>query len=539
MKIFGFCKLRNEALHEGNIHRVLNELDRLCDGGIICDDASTDGTADILRDWVTKREGWALLEVGPEDQSFANEMAVKQVMMEALHSRADKPDWILWLDGDESIDYGARAFRQWIDGDDGAHQAIKCKYTQVWRTQEWARTDQGFDDGVFVKLWRYSPSLSFDTAPGTHRAQFPQQIDYGAAPVAPFECIHWGNFGKNLVWKAIQYAGGLGGVDRHIAFGHPASESQATGVGFDQSEWSAPVPQFRRLMHLAASPQPSPPPEPFTPTEIRRIRSLGDLRGLRDHFCVIAPAYNRAATLPRALDSLLAQTYDKWIAIVLDDGSQDNTRNVMREYQDRDPRIFYARYETNRGGVAMNEIGMSLACEMTEWWSRLGSDDWWGPRKLELDAAALREHEAVYGAFRVWRDDRGYGETCNPPMRPDDIHHALRAGRFLVSWANCAARTSTLVRVRERFGAFADARLRNCEDFIVNARIAEVADWVWRGPEERPFLPVGQAWNWEAPTELEAAWRAAPEGGASSPENAAILQRDEELTRRLIAEMVK
>ena len=49
---------------------------------------------------------------------------------------------------------------------------------------------------------------------------------------------------------------------------------------------------------------------------------------------VIIPAYNVAPWLPRCLDSILAQTYPKLEIIVVDDGSADNTRQVMEDYAD-------------------------------------------------------------------------------------------------------------------------------------------------------------------------------------------------------------
>lgn len=54
---------------------------------------------------------------------------------------------------------------------------------------------------------------------------------------------------------------------------------------------------------------------------------------------VIIPAYNVAPWLPRCLDSILAQTYPKLEIIVVDDGSADNTRQVMEDYAARDGRI--------------------------------------------------------------------------------------------------------------------------------------------------------------------------------------------------------
>lgn len=520
--IAGFMKVRNEILREGNIYRALANLEAVCDCGVLCDDGSLDGTREILEDFAKKNPSWVLVTIDPDKSDFAQEMRVKGTMLEALHAlhKMGTPiDWVWWLDGDEAVDR-AREFREWVNAlPVDEVQGYRFHYTQLWRGTTWARTDDGFDDGVFLKLWRYHPGLYFNTAPGLHNPQFPATINYQACPVAPFEVLHFGNVGKNLTWKGIQYSGGRGGVDRHLAFGHTPAESMATGVGFDEAKWSCPSPTYRKVdLYVAGA---DPEPKPFTLDDIRTIRSLGDMRGLEGWFTVVVPAYNRGATLPRALESLLAQTYTKWIAVVLDDGSTDDTPQVMRSWQDRDPRIFYARYMTNRGGVAMNEIGMSLACEWTEWWSRLGSDDWWGPGKLEADAAALKDHAAVFGPFTVWKNGKP-DHVCAGQWQDGPPSDLLKAGRFAASWANVAVRTDVLRRVKARWGSFCDPSLRNMEDFLVNARIAHTTEWAWR-----PGHPADAFWNC-----LEGVGAPAD---ASASANAAITARDDALTRALIA----
>lgn len=533
MKIAGFMKVRNEILR-GNLYRALDNIEAVCDCGVLCDDASSDGTAQVLRDWVAKRPGWQLIEVPAAEQDFRNEMAVKQRMLDRIHSWVDKPDWIWWLDADEEVESAAEV-RGWLDRQVMVQfSGVKFHYTQLWRSRHWARTDSGFDEGLFCKLWRYSPDLSFDVSRKTHNQQFPKQIDYAACPVAPFEIIHWGNADANrLKWKAIQYAHGLGGIDRHIAYGHTPEESMAVGVGYDQAHYSESKPTYRytgtKMAAMTAE------PKPFTLGQIKRIRSFGALKKEEGLFVVICPTFNRSrALLSRALDSLQSQTYDHWICIVLDDGSTNDTESYMHEVMEADPRFFYARYETNRGGVAMNEIGMALACEFGEFWARLGSDDYWGPTKLALDVKQLHKSGACYGAYSVIDDDQQLHETCNPPMIPDEIKESLHSGRFLVSWANCAIRCDVLEKVRGEFGSFCDPHLRNCEDFLVNARVAHFADWTWRGAEPLAPLPVHQAWNYPRPAVLEAVWRRAPTGGASSAENALTLAADEALTRSII-----
>jgi glycosyltransferase involved in cell wall biosynthesis len=532
--IAGFLKVKDETVRGGNIYRALANLEATCDCGIICDDFSSDGTRDIVTEWVKRQPGmWTAMYVPPELQSFELELTVKQKMMEKLHATiGERPiDWIWWLDADEALDQeGTRRFKEWVAADAGTHAAWKFHYTQIWRNASWARTDDGFDDGVFCKLWRYSPELSFDLRPGTHRQQFPTQIDYGKAGLAPFEIVHFGNYGKVLQWKCHQYAGGLGGVDRHLAFGHTPAESLATGLGYDKPEWSKPFPTYRKVAWNTIwandflDIDESNPPEPFTMDEIRRIRAMGSMKKLQGWFTVVIPAYNRAATLPKALQSLLDQRYDKWVAVVLDDGSTDETPALMRAWERRDPRIFYCRYNENRGGVAVNEIGMSLACEWTEYWTRLGSDDWFGPGKLEADAAALEHHEATFGPFTVWKHGKA-DHQCAGSWGPENgasPSERLRQGQFLASWANVAVRTEVLRKVREKWGNFVDPRLRNQEDYLFNVRVAQLGvEWVWR-----PGDPADAFWNC-----LENVG-AAPSASASA--NAELTARDTALTRQLI-----
>ena len=63
------------------------------------------------------------------------------------------------------------------------------------------------------------------------------------------------------------------------------------------------------------------------------------------------PVYNGAAYLRRALDSLLAQTYENFELIISDNASQDETESICRAYAARDPRIRYLRQDHNRGAA--------------------------------------------------------------------------------------------------------------------------------------------------------------------------------------------
>ena len=93
---------------------------------------------------------------------------------------------------------------------------------------------------------------------------------------------------------------------------------------------------------------------------------------------IIIPTYNRARYLTKAIDSVLAQTYTNYEIIVVDDGSTDNTKEVLEPYMDR---ITYL-YQENTGVSAARNTGIRAA--RGKWIAFLDSDDEWMPEKLSI-----------------------------------------------------------------------------------------------------------------------------------------------------------
>jgi|Deesub1362A_J573_1020465.scaffolds.fasta_scaffold01563_2 glycosyltransferase involved in cell wall biosynthesis len=94
---------------------------------------------------------------------------------------------------------------------------------------------------------------------------------------------------------------------------------------------------------------------------------------------VIIPTYNRAPLIGRAVRSVLNQTYQDFEVIVVDDGSQDNTEEVVKNFHDE--RIRYIKHEKNKGAAAARNSGIRVA--KGKYIAFQDSDDEWLPRKLE------------------------------------------------------------------------------------------------------------------------------------------------------------
>ena len=89
-------------------------------------------------------------------------------------------------------------------------------------------------------------------------------------------------------------------------------------------------------------------------------------------FSIIIPTCNRAAFLPKAIESVLAQTYTDWELIIVDDGSTDNTREVVSQYKDK--RITYIYQENAERSAARNN---GIVHAKGEYVCFLDSDDYY------------------------------------------------------------------------------------------------------------------------------------------------------------------
>jgi glycosyltransferase involved in cell wall biosynthesis len=104
---------------------------------------------------------------------------------------------------------------------------------------------------------------------------------------------------------------------------------------------------------------------------------------------VIIPSYNASPFVHLAVQSVLEQTYDKHEIILVDDGSTDETRQVLSKFQGR---ITYI-YQQNRGAAAARNAGIETA--RGDLVCFLDADDLWASNKLELQLEFLRQHRDV------------------------------------------------------------------------------------------------------------------------------------------------
>jgi glycosyltransferase involved in cell wall biosynthesis len=183
---------------------------------------------------------------------------------------------------------------------------------------------------------------------------------------------------------------------------------------------------------------------------------------------VIIPTYNRAHLLGRAIRSVLAQTYHDYELIVVDDGSTDNTQEIVRDFSD--DRIKYIRHDKNKGGAAARNSGIKAAAG--QYIAFQDDDDVWQLGKLQKQIEAFEgappEVGVVYADLQRL-DERGKEQPRPTPAtrHGGDIHRELLRHNFIGT-------PTALVRREcfDRVGMFAE-QLPRLQDWELWIRISK------------------------------------------------------------------
>ena len=113
-------------------------------------------------------------------------------------------------------------------------------------------------------------------------------------------------------------------------------------------------------------------------------------------FSIVIPTYNRASLLKRCLDSVKAQTYQNWEAIVVDNYSEDNTEEIVNSFNDK--RIIYIKNHNN--GIIAVSRNKAIDVAKGDWVAFLDSDDCWLSNKLERMLQYVDDYDLIYHGYQ-------------------------------------------------------------------------------------------------------------------------------------------
>jgi len=186
---------------------------------------------------------------------------------------------------------------------------------------------------------------------------------------------------------------------------------------------------------------------------------------------VIIPAYNPGSLIVQAIESVLAQTFQDFEIIVVDDSSDDGTAERLREYQDK---VRYVRQDRSGSAIARNR---GILLSRGRYLAFLDADDLWMPNKLEEQLPLI---EGSPNCVLVYSD---FNKTGDPD---DDVRSGLQAREYWVKDSefesllrqNFIHTSSVLVRKEALADAgIFDPKFKNAQDWDLWVRLAETGNF--------------------------------------------------------------
>lgn len=141
---------------------------------------------------------------------------------------------------------------------------------------------------------------------------------------------------------------------------------------------------------------------------------------------VIIPTYNRENSIHRAISSVLQQTFQDFELIIVDDGSQDGTLDLIKTITD--PRIKVVRHSKNSGTAEARNTGVKSS--LGRYVAFLDSDDEWLPEKIsrQMEVLRNREEEIIANVSGYYLYDEFDIRRKQIPSRPNSWHKHLLMG---------------------------------------------------------------------------------------------------------------
>jgi glycosyltransferase involved in cell wall biosynthesis len=171
--------------------------------------------------------------------------------------------------------------------------------------------------------------------------------------------------------------------------------------------------------------------------------------------------YNESRWVRTSVDSMLAQTYNDFHFLIVDDASTDDTREIIRSYDD--PRIGLVCLEKNVGQTAALNVGLKLV--KTPWFARMDADDYSPPTRLETEMRTLADDPSL-DCVGTWawtfleQPDDPYGEIVLPEDYSEMLRRLLRSVPMI--HGTLVARTESFLDIGgydERYRYAADMEL--------------------------------------------------------------------------------
>lgn len=185
---------------------------------------------------------------------------------------------------------------------------------------------------------------------------------------------------------------------------------------------------------------------------------------------IIMPSYNTAKYISDSIKSVLAQTYQNWELLIVDDCSTDNTLEIVKSFSDS--RIILLQNEKNSGAAVSRNYALREA--KGKWIAFLDSDDIWLPEKLEKQIKFMNENNLAF-TFTDYR-------ICLNGKWLPYINTAPNIINKRKMYNYCYFSTITAMYDREKIGLIQIPNLKKNNDYAMWLQIIEKSN-AYRLPE--------------------------------------------------------
>ena len=176
---------------------------------------------------------------------------------------------------------------------------------------------------------------------------------------------------------------------------------------------------------------------------------------------IILPNYNKDEFLEETINSIIAQTYNNWKLFVIDDNSQDNSRNILKNYKNKNIKIIYLH--KNKGVSFCRNLGIRISD--SKYISFIDSDDLWSQDKLQEQIFFMEKFSydftyTDYTPFILRNNEKFYKKKVI-------TSNLFSYGQFI---NNTSIGMSSVIK-RSTIGNTRFKKLKICEDYLFKCEI--------------------------------------------------------------------
>lgn len=204
-------------------------------------------------------------------------------------------------------------------------------------------------------------------------------------------------------------------------------------------------------------------------------------------FSVIITNYNYAQYISEAIDSVLAQTYKNFEIIIVDDGSSDNSKEIILHYQERFPNIIRAIFKGNGGQASAFNVGFTASSG--DIIAFLDADDYWYSDKLETISYYHQYHKGIQHNLLINNDKKYTFLEDKVAKQKNGLEKYGFFGTIPTSGL------SFYKNVLEQFFPIPEQKFKICADLCVKILFLSYSD-IFSLDEPKGFYRIHQTNNW-------------------------------------------